>query len=142
MPTELTKSFLDHRANSFLKLSVAYHRLADLTRKLSLTALSGDVTTLTRPDEIGLTGNPTYWPVALNGRDDHNVIELQHDGQMIVRLTVGSDGYFGCNRFGDGNHDWDIGELEQTIKNTLRRMKETEHASIGDQSDFGPDVGP
>ncbi|TXH12273.1 MAG: hypothetical protein E6R03_13210 [Hyphomicrobiaceae bacterium] len=141
MPAEQPKSFLDHRAHSFLKLSVAYHRLADLTRKLELTALSGDVTALTRVEDIGLTGNPTYWPLSLDGRDN-NVIELQRDGQMLVRLTVGSDGYYGCNRFGDGNHDWNIGELEQTIKNTLQRMKETEHASVGDgQSDSGQDVG-
>lgn len=141
--TDKPKSFLIHRAISLRQLSEGYRRLDELCIKLALTPLSGDVTNLTKPEKIGLTGQPTYWPLSLTDENgDHGVIELQHDRQMVVRLTVGTDGYFGCNRFGDGNHDWSIWELEQLVTRTLQRMKETEHAGVGDgQSDSGQDVG-
>lgn len=134
-------SFLSHRSRSFHLLSAAYLLLEALVKKLDLTPISGDVAPLTQLSSLGLTGEPTYWPAPSNG-NDAGVIELRKGDQMLVRLTVCSDGhYYGCNRFGEGNHDWSIGELEQLITRTLQR-EETEHAGVRDsQGDLGQDAG-
>jgi hypothetical protein len=118
-----TPNFLEARAASYQKLAATYLKLNQIVRTHGLKAVSGDVEKLTDFQSLGLgPDKPTYWPIDFED-GDRGVIELRDkQDRFLVRLEVNTNDFYGCSRYGSGNHDWSSGELQRVLIDTMARL--------------------
>lgn len=124
MTRNIEQNFLYHRAQDCQALAQSYTLLWELLDRLNLYPVSGDVNALKTPDRVGFSGMPTYWPHDATG-GDKGCIEIRRtnpSGEFVARIKVTGQYYYGITVFGDGNHDWSIGELGDCLKKTLERL--------------------